>query len=154
MQVNLDEPLCAAALRRYATRLAGFRHQKKPVRLGMRIPSDEPPRSPGELAQLEAAHNVCDLYLWLACRFPREFTDVPAAEECAKRAQALIAEGIRLLGVAALRAGQRQRQGSGRQKKKGRRREATEDSDGDDWESTSDNHRNNRNHSKRRGGRR
>jgi hypothetical protein len=124
MQVDLDEPLCAAAVRRYAKGLVSFQasgsswvlvnstsnplpctlqSKKKPVRLGLRIPSDDPPRSPSELSQLEAAHTVCDLYSWLACRFSREFTDLEAAEACSDRAQRLISEGIRLLGTSALK---------------------------------------------------
>ena len=109
LQINLSDPLCQAALRRYASRLAAFRTTRRPVRLGLRIPSDDPPRSPTELGQLEAAHAVCDLYLWLACRFPREFTDGPSAVSCAELAQRLIGEGIRLMGVKALREGQRMR---------------------------------------------
>ena len=52
---------------------------------------------------------MCDLYLWLAGRFPHEFDDVSSAESCSKVAQALIGEGIRIMGVAALREGQKSR---------------------------------------------
>jgi ATP-dependent RNA helicase SUPV3L1/SUV3 len=107
-----DDALVAAALRRYAARLA----EGRPVRVALRLPAGgQRPRTPAELAALESAFAVYDVYIWLARRFPAEFATVAEAEARARDAQRLIGEGLEALGAA---QGQRRRDG-----KSGSRRE-------------------------------
>jgi hypothetical protein len=95
--VDVDSTLVMAALRRYARHMV----RKKAVKVGLIVP-DAPPLNPAELEELEAAHAVYDLYLWLARRFPMQFTDLERATEGAAKTQALIQEGLRAMGDAAL----------------------------------------------------
>jgi hypothetical protein len=111
-----DDALVVAALRRYAARFA----EGRPVRVALRLPAGaQRPRTPAELAALESAFAVYDVYLWLARRFPSEFATVAEAEARARDAQRLISEGLEALGAAPC---QRQRdEKSGRAPSAGRR---------------------------------
>ena len=103
--VDVDNPLLAAALKRFARKFA----ETGRVRVGLRVPA-APPRSPAELAELESAHAVYDLYLWLARRYPAEFVELPQAVEAAAATQALIQQGLQAMGDAVLaRAAKRRR---------------------------------------------
>eukprot|EP01138_Halocafeteria_seosinensis_P001201 gb/GECG01001230.1/.p1 GENE.gb/GECG01001230.1/~~gb/GECG01001230.1/.p1 ORF type:complete len:751 (+),score=81.98 gb/GECG01001230.1/:1-2253(+) len=69
--VDVDDALCLTALRRYAQKYSS--KARVPVELK---PPTLAPRTPLELRELESAHSVFDLYLWLSRRFPNEFTSV------------------------------------------------------------------------------
>ena len=96
--IDVDQPLLVTALQRYASRFASAGR----VRVGLRPPA-VCPSTPSELAELEQAHAVYDLYLWLARRFPAEFIDVERARDAVGVTQALISEGLAGLGDEALR---------------------------------------------------
>ena len=93
-----------AALRRYARHYA----RRGRVRVGLPPPplaGAEPAASAQQLQELETAHAVYSLYLYLAQRFPVEFADDRVtAEAGARRTEELIAEGLRALSAAALSA--------------------------------------------------
>jgi len=82
--------------------------QPKGVRVGLLVPSD-PPSDPAELAELESAHAVFDLYIWLARRFPVEFNALEEAQAGAEATQRLIQAGLQRMGEDAVRRGQEAR---------------------------------------------
>jgi hypothetical protein len=96
--VDVEDGLLAMALRRFADRF----QRKGRVQLGLHIPA-EPPRTPHELEELESAHAVFDLYLWLARKFPVEFTSVTEARAAAATAQKLITAGLERMGARAVK---------------------------------------------------
>ena len=49
--------------------------------------------------QLEAAHRIFDLYIWLSYRFPDAFTGVEEVEERRRQVSVLIDASIRAIGV-------------------------------------------------------
>lgn len=98
--VDADDALVATALRRYATRFC----EKGRVRVGLRIPL-HPPSTPGELEELESAHAVFDLYIWLARKFPVEFVSLEEALESSKVTQELIMAGLERMGDKYVRVG-------------------------------------------------
>jgi hypothetical protein len=102
--VDSEDPIVASALRRYARQYSrGAR-----VRHGVVLPAAAPATAE-DLAVLESIHSALDLYLWLARRFPADFTAPDQAAEAADRAQRLISEGIAAMGEEHVRAGLRQR---------------------------------------------
>lgn len=94
--VDLDEPLCTRALQKYARTFAA-RGKVKP---GLHVPPTAP-TTPQQLRELEAAHAVLDMYLWLGRRFPLAFSALAAAQLDALRTQELIQEGLEAMGDAA-----------------------------------------------------
>jgi hypothetical protein len=126
---DVDDPLLAAALKRYARKFA----ETGRVRVGLRVP-ELAPRTPAELAELESAHSVFDLYLWLGRRHPAEFVQLPQAVEAAAATQALIAQGLQAMGDEALaaRAARRRRGGPATAVASPARDERHDDDDDDD----------------------
>ena len=103
--VDVEDALIVTALKRYARKFV----EKGRVKVGLRVPA-MPPHNPGELAELESAHAVFDLYLWLARRYPTEFIQVSEAQQAAGATQRLIQEGLQAMGddaIAQSRAGKR-----------------------------------------------
>lgn len=92
--MDIDDALCLTALRRYAKRYS----QKASVPLELKPPTLAP-RTPLELRELESAHMVFDLYLWLSRRFPNEFTAVNQAQAHIQRTEQLIHEGLEDMGL-------------------------------------------------------
>ena len=77
------EPTAAAAFVAYATAFASGRAVR--VDDGATPVSLAPPRTQAELAALEAAFRVYDLYVWLALRMVRAATLYDARQRCAMR---------------------------------------------------------------------
>ena len=91
--VHLDDPLNAAALRRYAQHFA----KRGRVTVGLRVP-DTPPRTPEQVATLEAVYRVFDLYCWLARVYSVEFCYLLNAVQRAKTSAELITQGLEKIG--------------------------------------------------------
>ncbi|KAG1666221.1 hypothetical protein FOA52_011521 [Chlamydomonas sp. UWO 241] len=89
------------------------------------------PQTEGELKALEAAHRVCDLYVWLAYRFSGAFRDRGMVEAERAECSEYIALGLDRLSTFIQRGGKPRGGGRGRG--------AGEDSDDDsEWESKTD----------------
>lgn len=91
--VDTENALVVAAFKRYAHKLSNVGR----VGVSLRLPS-QPPQSVDDLASLESAHAVFELYLWLARKFSAEFTGVEEARRGAKITQELILDGLERLG--------------------------------------------------------
>jgi hypothetical protein len=91
--VDTDDPLVCAAFRRYAQKFS----QVGTVNVSIRLPTQSP-QSVDDLATLESAHAVFELYLWLARKFSVEFKAIEEAKKGLLKTEQLIQEGLERLG--------------------------------------------------------
>jgi ATP-dependent RNA helicase SUPV3L1/SUV3 len=91
--VDTDDPLVCAVFRRYAQKFS----QVGTVNVSIRLPTQSA-QSVDDLATLESAHAVFELYLWLARKFSVEFKAIEEAKKGLLKTQQLIQEGLERLG--------------------------------------------------------
>ena len=85
MRTDVEE-----VLKHYQRFALEFSHTPHIVRLEVRAQGRLVPNTDQESLEIEALHNVCDLYLWLAQRFPGSFPDAKAAAAEAAHAARLV----------------------------------------------------------------
>ena len=73
------------------------RRHNRMVRLGFGSGISHPPRSPRQLSALEDVHAVTDLWLWLAHRFPRAYSeaDILRAQKQQAATSNLVEQGLK-----------------------------------------------------------
>ena len=78
-----------------------YRAEGRPAPVGVTLPAaDQAPKNLAQLNTICARHQVLDLYIWLANKFPDTFLDLQQANAQRDYAQSLIVMGLKnLAGV-------------------------------------------------------